>query len=151
MTKLTHVQIHFVKGLINHRLLFGDPNEVIKLDRFRRLAVFGPHQILGYIRWKASQYGTVDWRLFVVKTGDEGRMTIVPGMSPAVKILISVSGRERMKRALPVMDGINASALNGFQSVPESYWQAVQSGLMSNSPIRELPRHYRKNELAHAQ
>ena len=146
---LTQVQIHFVKDIINHRLLFGQPNEMIKLDRFRRLVVFKPDQIFGYIRWRANQYGTVEWKLYVLKTGEAGQMTQVSGISPAVKILVSVSGRERMKRALPIMDRIKANAKDGLLGVPESYWKVVESCLMRNRPLRDLPQHYRKDELCH--
>ncbi len=76
-------------------------------------------------------------------------MTQVSGISPAVKILVSISGRDRMKRALPIMDRIKANAKDGFLGVPESYWKVVQSCVMHNKPLRELPRHYRKDELCH--
>ena len=147
---LTHMQIHFVKDIINHRLLFGEPIETIKLDRFRRLAVFKPQSIFGYIRWRANNFGTVDWRLYVVKTGHEGLMTQVRGISPAVKLLVSVSGRDPMKRALSVMDDIKAQSINGLIGVPESYWQAVHTSLLLRKPLHELPRHYRIEAVSHA-
>ncbi len=150
MTVFTHVQIHYVKDIINHRLFFGEPDEWVRLDRFRRLAVFSEHQIFGYIRWRANTYGTIDWRLYVLKSGRGGQMSAVPGVAPAAKILAFVNGRERMKRALPVLDRIKAGSSTGFQGVPESYWRAVQSHLVLNIPLRQLPRHYRKNELSHA-
>ena len=146
MTMLTHVQIHFVKDIINHRLLFGAPYELIKLDKYRRLAVFKPNEIFGYIRWRANQYGTVEWRLFVVKSGVAGYMTQVHGISPAVKVLISVSGRERMKRALSALGVLKANTKNGLQGVPESYWTVINSAFDRNSNLRLLPRHYRVNE-----
>ncbi len=145
----THTQIHFVKGVVNHRLLFGEPIEKVKLDRFRRLAVFKPDQIFGYIRWRANQYGTVDWRLYVVKSGVDCQMTVIQGISPAAKILVTISGRDRMKRALRVMDSIKANTKDGFFGVPESYWQVVQNSIIRNTPLRKLPRHYRKNEFNH--
>lgn len=147
---ITHVQIHFVKDIINHRLLFGEPVEVIKLDRFRRLAVFEPQSIFGYIRWRANNFGTIDWKLYIAKTGDEGLMTQLAGVSPAVKLLVSVSGLDRMKRALPVLDAIKAQTKNGLMGVPESYWQAVQTSLMLRSSLHELPRHYRKEAISDA-
>ncbi|WP_026941033.1 DUF2840 domain-containing protein [Hellea balneolensis] len=147
---ITHVQIHFVKDIINHRLLFGDPVEIIKLDRFRRLAVFKPQSIFGYIRWRANNFGTIDWKLYVVKSGTEGLMTQVRGISPAVKLLVSVSGRDPMKRGLAVMDDIKAQSKNGLIGVPESYWQAVHTSLLLRKPVHELPRHYRKEALSHA-
>lgn len=146
---LTQVQIHFVKNIINHRLLFGEPDEIIKLDRYRRLAVFNPNQIFGYIRWRANQYGTVEWKLYVLKSGGAGQMTQVSGISPAIKILVSISGRERMKRALLLMDRIKANAKDGLLGVPESYWKVVESCLMRNRPLRELPQHYRKDGLCY--
>lgn len=147
---LTHVQIHFVKDIVNHRLLFGEPIETIKLDRFRRLAVFEPQSIFGYIRWRANNFGTIDWKLYVAKTGGDGLMTQVRGISPAVKLLVSVSGRDPMKRALPVLDDIKAKSNTGLIGVPESYWQAVHTSLLLRSSLHELPRHYRKEAMSHA-
>lgn len=147
---LTHVQIHFVKDVINHRLLFGEPQAIIKLDRFRQLAVFKPHSIFGYIRWRANKFGTVEWKLYVIKSGNDGLMTQVRGVSPAVKLLVSVSGRGPMKRALPVLDAIKSKSKNGLIGVPESYWQAVHTSLMLRSSLHELPRHYKKKAVSHA-
>ena len=45
------VQLHFVKGCINHRLRFGQPEGVIKLDKNRSLALMAQGTVFGYIRW----------------------------------------------------------------------------------------------------
>ena len=94
---MTYIQCHFVNGRINNRLRFGNPDTVIKLDGYRSLALFAPHKTLGYIRWRANEYGTQDWRFFILKTQVTGLLTRVPGVSPAVKTLASFTGTQPVK------------------------------------------------------
>lgn len=140
MTLLTHVQIHFVKDIINHRLLFGEPSEFIKLDKFRRLAIFEAGRIFGYIRWRANEYGTQDWRFFIVKTGSVNLLTHVPGISPAVTHLVSVSGSKEVKRSLSLIDKLKDDSAGNLESIPESYWLQFQNCLTLRLPMRSLPR-----------
>ena len=137
---LTHVQIHFVRDIINHRLLFGEPREFIKLDEFRRLAVFEAGRIFGYVRWRANEYGTQDWRLFIVKTGSVNLLTPVPGISPAVKLLVSASGSKEVKRSLKLLDKLKSDTAGNLESIPESYWHQFQNCLTLRLPMRNLPR-----------
>ena len=150
MSGLTQVQCHFVQDKINHRLRFGKPCEIIKLDKYRRLALFEPYITFGYIRWRANKYGTQDWRVYVLKTGVDGLMTEVPGIAPAVKILVSISGYDRVKRTLPLLDRLELDVKDGLDRVPVSYWRVFQTTVLRNKPLRPLPRHYRKNELSDA-
>ena len=68
----TLVQLHFVKGLINHRLRFGVAKTVTKLDKYRSIAVFQQGAVFGYIRWRANEFGTQDWRVYVLKAQPDG-------------------------------------------------------------------------------
>ena len=140
MTMLTHVQIHFVRDIINHRLLFGEPSEFIKLDKFRRLAVFEAGRIFGYIRWRANEYGTQDWRLFIAKTGSVNLLTDVPGVAPAVQLLVSASGSKEVKRSLKLLDKLKDDTAGNLETVPESYWLQFQNCLTLRLPMRALPR-----------
>lgn len=150
MTVLTHVQIHFVRDIINHRLLFGEPDEMMKLDKYRQLALFGPSQIFCYIRWRGNEYGTQDWRLFIVKTGTQDFLTAVPGVSPAAKVLVAVQGSKAVKRSLTLLDRLKKDAAAGLESIPESYWMQFQSCLEVRSPLRKLPRNRLKKEVCNA-
>jgi len=141
---MVQVQCHFVRDRINHRLRFGTPFEFIKLDAQRKIALFKPGSIFGYIRWKANQYGTVDWRLYVLKVARQGQLSCVPGVTPAVNVLVSVSGKEAMNRALPVIDHLENTAISGLENVPESYWLTVSNALLLRQSPRELPRNHRK-------
>lgn len=150
MSDYAAVQCHFVKDVINHRLRFGQPDRVIKLDPYRRLALFRPGATLSYIRWRANQYGTQDWRLYVVIVGGAGNMTRVPGITPAVNVLVSVQGIGAVKRALSLLDRLETKASGGFERVPESYWRQFQTGLLLKLPMRELPRSCRTFEACRA-
>lgn len=144
MSQFVQVQCNFYKDRINHRIRFGKPDKIVVIDRHRKLALFKPNSILGYIRWKANKYGTIDWRLYVVKTSEDGVLSSVPGIEPAVEVLVSVVGTVAMKRALTVVDTIEKEALNGIETVPASYWMMVSNALYLRQKPRRLPRNHRK-------
>ena len=94
----TLVQLHFVKGLINHRLRFGTAKAVTKLDKFRSIAVFQQGAVFGYIRWRANEFGTQDWRVYVLKTQTGGYISEVIGVSQPSKF------SSRRRASLPHSD-----------------------------------------------
>ena len=73
----TLVQLHFVRGIINHRLRFGQPETKTELDKYRSLASFPEGSIFGYIRWRANEYGTIEWRTYVLKAQSGGYISHV--------------------------------------------------------------------------
>lgn len=129
MTGLTLIQCHFVRGRLNHRIRFGAPDKLIKLDKYRKLACYEEGRILGYIRWRANEFGTQDWRFFIVKTQSQGVLTRVPGISPAVKMLAYFNGPQAVRRALKAFDAVEAEAKSGLDSVSEAYWMTFQNDL----------------------
>jgi len=145
----TIVRLHFIKDVINHRLRFGEPFKKIRLDKSRVLATFEPNIIFGYIRWKANEYGTQDWRVYILKTQSSGALSQIAGVSPAVKVLLSAVGKTSVKRALSVIDTIEKEAKDGLISVPESYWLTLHNTLLLRKSPRDLPLSYRNNEAFH--
>ncbi len=150
MSGVTQVQLHYVRNIFNHRLRFGTPVETIKLDKYRRLALFKPAMTFGYIRWRGNKYGTQDWRVYVLQTGMQGAMTRVPGIDPAANVLLAIHGRARVKRCLEIIDGLEISAKDGLDSVPTSYWPRIQTSILNRSVLRAMPQHYLKCEQSHA-
>lgn len=144
MSELTQVQLHFVRNRINHRIRFGQPDEIVKLDKYRKVALFGADKTFGYIRWRSNEHGTIDWRLYVLKTISKGHLSCIPGIAPAVKMLLSAGGKVAMKRALPVIDNLEKEALNGIENIPESYWLTLSNSLLLKQTPRQLPRNHRK-------
>lgn len=144
MNGMTYIQCHFVKGRINNRLRFGTPDTVIKLDGYRSLTLFTPGKTLGYIRWRATKYGTQDWRFFILKTQVSGLLTRVPGVSPAIKTLASFTGTQPVKRALTALDSVETAAKD-LETIPDSYWLTFQNTILARQEVRDLPRHYCKS------
>jgi len=129
MTSLTLIQCHFVRDRLNHRIKFGTPDRLIKLDKYRKLACFEEGRILGYIRWRANEYGTQDWRFYILKTQCAGVLTRVSGVSPAVKLLSFFNGPQSVKRALKAFDAVEIEAKLGVETLSEAYWMTFQNDL----------------------
>ncbi len=147
MPALTQIQCHYVKDKINNRIRFGMPKQVVKLDKHRQLAIFLPGQIFGYIRWRANEYGTQDWRIFIVKSQSCGQLTIVPGIMPAVQLLTYAAGFLRVKRALKAIDMLEKQCKCGLEDIPESYWRQFENTLLLKSPLRHLPQNFIKKDV----
>lgn len=145
---MTHTlaQIHFVRGRINHRLRFGKTASVAKLDKYRSVATFSLGTIFGYIRWRANEYGTQDWRVYVLKAQTTGYISEVAGITPAVKILVSVQGKLAVKRCLNALDTLEIEAGGSLEAVPDSYWPRFSNALL----LRKAPRSLTIDGASHA-
>ena len=146
----TLVQLHFVRGMINHRLRFGQPETKTKLDKYRSLASFSDGSIFGYIRWRANEYGTIDWRVYVLKAQSSGYISHVNGISPAVKILMSAEGKPAVKRCLNALDKLEKQAGGSLVSIPEAYWPKFNNALLLRKAPRKLPRNLIDNGASYA-
>lgn len=150
MNTLSYVQCHFVKGKINHRLRFGVPINLIRLDKYRQIAVFKREQTVGYIRWRANEYGTQDWRLYIFETSGAGLKTAIPGVSPAIKLCCIINGPKAMKQALKALDRIETSCFGCLESLPPSYWLTFKSRINPRSTSLLLPQKFINLESNHA-
>ena len=150
MTRLTLIQCHFVRGMLNHRIRFGTPDKIIKLDKYRKLACYEKGRILGYIRWRANEFGTQDWRFYILKTESSGVLTRVPGVSPAVKLLAFFNGPQSVKRALKAFDKVEAETEGGVNNLSESYWMTFQNDLGARNSIAAHRRNIAQTGVSHA-
>lgn len=146
----TLVQLHFVKGMINHRLRFGRPDTLTKLDKYRSVASFKSGSLFGYIRWRANEYGTQDWRVYVLKAQSYGYISVASGVTPAVKILLSAQGKPAAQRCLRALDDLEKEAGGNLETVPESYWLGFNNAILLRKPARKLPRNMRLHGASHA-
>lgn len=146
----TLVQLHFVKGLINHRLRFGTAKTVTKLDKYRSIAVFQQGAVFGYIRWRANEFGTQDWRVYVLKAQTDGYISEVIGVSPAVKILLAAQGKPAAQRCLRALDALEIEAGGNLSNVPDSYWPLFNNAVLLRKTPRQLPRNIVNFGAAHA-
>jgi hypothetical protein len=64
---LTRVALAYIDQRFDLYLRFGEPARTLRLDRWRRCAVFLPNAVLCRIRWQANDYGTIRWQLMVMQ------------------------------------------------------------------------------------
>ncbi len=143
MPDLTLICQHFVPDICNHRLRFGVPQKVTKLDKYRSVAAFSPDSIFGYIRWQRNQYGTTFWQLIIAKTAKEGRIQKLTGIYPGASVLVNVSGVNAVKQALTRLDYWEKQAGGDLSNIPETRWRHFQNGII----IRSAPRPVKSGEI----
>ncbi len=134
---LTAVQIVYRQKRVNHRLRFGAPVAQARLDWRRKLVAFCPGSVFGYIRWRASRFGTRDWRLFVLRTVSDGALATVPGVMPGADILLATRGATRTKRALIVLDALENDTAS-LASVSPAYWRHLHNRLAVSMDAHEF-------------
>jgi len=132
----TRVEIAFYPEHLNHWLRFGAPDEQQDLDRRRSLAFFKPGRVLGYVRWRANEYGTQDWRFTIVKTVEPSLLlSRFEGVHPGGEILLLATGNTKVKRALLQIDALE---MDGFEpaDVSPAYYRHVHNRIATRRPIR---------------
>ena len=132
----TRVEIAFYPEHLNHWLRFGDPDEQHDLDRRRSLALFKSGRLFGYVRWRANEYGTRDWRFTIVQTADPSLLlSRIEGVTPGGEVLLLVTGNAKVKRALLQIDALEGA---GFEpaDVSPAYYRHVHNRITAGRPIR---------------
>jgi len=143
--RLTVVVIQYRKNRINHRLLFGAPDMVLRRGWRRNLAAFAPDQTFGYERWSAGEYGTREWRLFVCRTSSSGVLTKIPGIMPGAVLLLEARGKSKVKRAFAALDALKNDG-ETLENLPSHRWRALHNSLQtrdihsSDGSVRSWPR-----------
>lgn len=133
----TCIELVFYPEHVNFWLCFGEPDERLDLDRRRSLALFGPSKVFGYVRWRANEYGTQDWRVAIVRTGAPSwLLTRLEGVHPGGEILLSATGKSRVKRALAQLDALEEA---GFElaEISPAYYRQVHNRIAVSRPTRE--------------
>ena len=133
----TRVQIAFYPDHLNHWLRFGTPREQHDLDRRRSLALFRPGQVFGYVRWRANEYGTQDWRFTIVRSAEPSLMlSRIQGIDPGGEVLLLATGNAKVKRALLQIDVLETA---GFEptAVSPAYYRHVHNRIATARSIRD--------------
>lgn len=133
--RLTCVQIEFYPEFANHWLRFGEPDHWLDLDRRRALAAFKPGRLFGYVRWRANEYGTQVWRFTIAQSATPSvPLTRVEGVDPGGEVLLRVTGKAKVTRALVQIDVLEAAGFEPAQA-SLSYYRHVQNQLATGRPI----------------
>lgn len=121
---LTAVSLSYRKRRRNHRLLFGSPAQTVRLDWQRSLAVFKPGQVFAYERWRGGKYGTIEWRIFILKAASRcERVDVIHGVNPGAHLLADAQGKTAAKTMLACLDEVQGLSVS--QRSDATFWQRL--------------------------
>ncbi|MEK6419363.1 MAG: DUF2840 domain-containing protein [Burkholderia gladioli] len=132
---LTRVSLAYIEQRIDVYLRFGEPARTLRLDRWRRVAVFPPRATFCRIRWQANDYGTIRWQLMVMRacTPLEAAQRI-PGVLPGAHLLLHAESEPGVRAVLAQLDAIEAQNIAPADVSP-AYWRTLGNRLAARLPL----------------
>lgn len=135
--RLTRVSLAYIDQRIDIYLRFGEPARIIRLDRWRRVAVFLPGAMFCRIRWQANDYGTVRWQLMVMRACTPlDAAQRIPGVLPGACLLLHAEGEPAVRAVLAQLDAIEALGI-APTAVSPAYWRTLGNRLAARLPLPE--------------
>jgi hypothetical protein len=132
---LTRVSLVFVERRINVYLRFGHPIRELRLDRWRRCAMFLPAALFCRVRWESNDYGTTRWQLMVLQAGTPlDTVQRIPGIQPSARLLLYAEGERQVQSVLPQIDAIEAMGIDPV-AVSPAYWRTLGNRLSARLPL----------------
>ncbi|MFU3884480.1 DUF2840 domain-containing protein [Pseudomonas aeruginosa] len=132
---LTRVSLAFIEQRIDIYLRFGEPARTIRLDRWRRVAMFLPGAVFCRIRWHANDYGTVRWQLMVMQACTPlDAAQRIPGVLPGACLLLNAEGEPAVRAVLAQIDAIEAQGIAPADVSP-AYWRTLGNRLAARLPL----------------
>jgi hypothetical protein len=125
---LTHVELIWLKGRIEHWIRFGrDAGETI-LDRRGRVLSFAPNSVFAFVRWASNDFGTIVSRIDIVRAIDRGEpYQTLPFVRPGGEILLRISGWPKVERVLQAIDAVESL---GLDPAPD-HWRHLHNRLVA--------------------
>lgn len=134
---LTRVSLAYIEARFKLYLRFGEPARTLRLDDWRRCAVFLPGAMLCRIRWQANDYGTIRWQLMVMQACTPlDAAQRIPGVQPGARLLLHTEGDANVRAVLERIDGIEALGIAAIDVSP-AYWRTLGNRLAARSPLPE--------------
>ena len=131
----TRVSLAYVEQRIDIYLRFGEPARTVRLDRWRRVAVFLPGAVFCRIRWQANDYGTIRWQLMVMQACTPlDAAQRIPGVLPGARLLLHAEGEPAVRAVLPQIDAIEAQGI-APAAVSPAYWRTLGNRLAARLPL----------------
>lgn len=132
---LTRVSLAYVEQRIDLYLRFGEPARIVRLDRWRRVAVFLPGALFCRIRWQANDYGTIRWQLMVMQACTPlDAAQRIPGVLPGARLLLHAEGEPAVRGVLTQFDAIEALGIV-LADVSPAYWHTLGNRLAARLPL----------------
>ena len=134
---LTRVALAYIEPRFKLYLRFGEPARTLRLDRWRRCAVFLPRAMFCRVRWEANDYGTIRWQLMVMQAATPlDDMQRIPGVQPGARLLLHAEGENAVRAVLERIDGIDAQGITAIDVSP-AYWRTLGNRLAARLALPE--------------
>lgn len=134
-TPLTRVSLAFVEHRINFYLRFGHPVRELRLDRWRRSAIFTPAAVFCRVRWESNDYGTTRWQLMVLQACSPlDDIQRIAGIRPGARLLLCAEGELQVQSVLPQIDAIETLGIDPVVVSP-AYWRTLGNRLSARLPL----------------
>ena len=134
---LTRVALAYIEARFKLYLRFGEPARTLRLDDWRRCAVFLPGALLCRIRWQANDYGTVRWQLMVMQACTPlDAAQRIPGVQPGARLLLHAEGDANVRAVLERIDAIEAPGIAAIDVSP-AYWRTLGNRLAARLALPE--------------
>jgi hypothetical protein len=134
---LTRVSLAYIAQRIDLYLRFGEPTRIIRLDRWRRVAIFSPSAVFCRIRWHANDYGTVRWQLMVMQACTPlDAAQRIPGVLPGARLLLHAESEPAVRAVLARIDAIEALGISAIDVSP-AYWRMLGNRFAARLPLPE--------------
>ena len=136
-TPLTHVSLAFLASRFKLYLRFGEPARMLRLDRWRSVAMFLPSAMFCRIRWQSNDYGTIRWQLMVMQACTPlDAAQRIPGVQPGACLLLHAEGENQVRAVLERIDVIEALGIAPAAASP-AYWRTLGNRLAARLPLPE--------------
>lgn len=137
---LTHVELIWRSGKIQHWLRFGAAYKETSVNSCRRLISFKPNIVFCCVRWAINDRGFVMSQLDIARTvhASEAYQTL-PLVRPGGDILLRVDGWSKVQRVLARIDEIEKLGVSAVDVAPE-YWRHVHNRFVANMEPRSYTR-----------
>jgi hypothetical protein len=134
-TPLTRVSLAFVEHRINLYLRFGHPVRELRLDRWRRSAMFTPAAVFCRVRWESNDYGTTRWQLMVLQACTSlDAVQRIAGIHPGACLLLCAEGEQQVQLVLPYIDAIETLGIDPAAASP-AYWRTLGNRMTARLPL----------------
>lgn len=134
---LTRVALAYIEPRFKLYLRFGEPARTLRLDRWRRCAVFLPRAMFCRVRWEANDYGTIRWQLMVMQAATPlDDMQRIPGVRPGARLLLHAEGENAVRAVLERINGIEGQGIAAIDVSP-AYWRTLGNRLAARLALPE--------------
>lgn len=125
----TLVELTFQKQMIERWIRFGRKTYEQIIDRRCSVVGFAPESVFAFVRWAASEHGTVISRIDIVRAVRRGEpFQTLPFVRPGGDILLRLDSWAKVQRALAAIDAVETLGIDPADASPD-YWRHAHNRL----------------------